>query len=337
MRLRLGGAEALGGDEVAPRRLLAHRAHDVRADRRRQQAEARFAEREVTRVGDDADVAHRGEAEAAGVAVAVDAADHRHRAAVDRPQHLGERRRRRRGSAPRCSRPASRMKARSAPAQNALPLPPRTMARTPSSPASAPNAAASSRISVPLMALRTSGRSSQTRADRAVAFDAQRRRHDVVRPSALGLQHPDPVDLGARVAHRGDRRGDLAAVVGAVVEDVASVGAKGSDWAMPVVGRVVEAVRRSARRQRRDQRLPARARRRAGDPQRRRSLSSSASSAILFDTPSAKRGNQSNVGDQQMVQGAVHALEEEPASLAVVGVAQAIDMLVQASRSPTAL
>src|SRR5204862_82978 len=52
----------------------------------------------------------------------------------------------------------------SAPAQNALPLPPRTIARTPSSPASAPNAAASSRISVPFMALRTSGRSSHMRA-----------------------------------------------------------------------------------------------------------------------------------------------------------------------------
>src|SRR6185295_18857169 len=92
-RLRLGGAEALGGDEPAPRRLLAHRADDVRADRRRQEAEPCLAEREGDALGDDADVAHRGDAQAAGVAVAVDARDHRHRAAVERPQHLGQTRR----------------------------------------------------------------------------------------------------------------------------------------------------------------------------------------------------------------------------------------------------
>src|SRR6185436_1634127 len=60
-RLRLRRAEPLGGDEPAPRRLLAHRADDVRADRRRQEAEPRFAERERDTLGDDADVAHRGD------------------------------------------------------------------------------------------------------------------------------------------------------------------------------------------------------------------------------------------------------------------------------------
>jgi hypothetical protein len=89
-RLGLGGAEALGGDEVAPRRLLAHRPHDVGADRRRQETEPGLAEREVHALGDDPDVADRGDAEPAGVAVAVDASDHRHRAGVKRPQHLGE-------------------------------------------------------------------------------------------------------------------------------------------------------------------------------------------------------------------------------------------------------
>jgi hypothetical protein len=59
---------------------------------------------------------------------------------------------------------ASRIAPRSAPAQNALPLPPRTIARTPSSAPSAANAAASSPISAALSALRISGRSSQTRA-----------------------------------------------------------------------------------------------------------------------------------------------------------------------------
>jgi hypothetical protein len=44
---RFRRVEPLGGDEVAARGLLAHRANHIRADRRRQQAQARFGQAEV--------------------------------------------------------------------------------------------------------------------------------------------------------------------------------------------------------------------------------------------------------------------------------------------------
>ena len=52
---------------------------------------ARFAEAERDAIDGDPDIAHRGQAEAAGVAVAVDAGDHRHRAREHRPQHRRQR------------------------------------------------------------------------------------------------------------------------------------------------------------------------------------------------------------------------------------------------------
>ena len=163
-RPRLGGAEALGGDEVAPRRLLAHGADDVRADRRRQQAEPRFAEAEGDAVGGDADVAHRREAEAAGVAVAVDAGDDRHRAAVHRPQHLGERRGVGAVLLPGVAADLAHEGQVGAGAERLAAAAEDDRAHARASSPSAAKAAASSRSATPLRALRTSGRSSQTRA-----------------------------------------------------------------------------------------------------------------------------------------------------------------------------
>ena len=84
----LRGAEALRSNEVAPRGLLAHGAHDVGADGGRQQAQARFAQAEVHALSRHQHVAARGQTHAAGIAVAVQPPHHRQRAAVDGPQHL---------------------------------------------------------------------------------------------------------------------------------------------------------------------------------------------------------------------------------------------------------
>ena len=164
-RLRLGGAEALGGHEVAARGLLAQGAHDVRADRRRHQAEPGFAEREGT---------------------------------ARRPRGCRTPRRgrgRRRSSRPGCARSPAPGSCRSSTASRRawlgvgivlLPRVARRLAHEGQVGAGAErlaaaaehdrahagvageraNADASSRISAPLRALRTSGRSSQTRGDR---------------------------------------------------------------------------------------------------------------------------------------------------------------------------
>ena len=314
-RLRLGGAEALGGDEVASRRLLAEGADDVRADRRRQQAEARFAERERHAVGDDADVAHRGEAQAAGVAVAVDARDHRHRAAVHRPQHLGER---------------ARVGVVLLPGEVA------GLAHEGEVGAGAERLAAAAeddRADVGVAGERAERRrqlADERAVDgvahlgavepdaghRPVAFDPQRRRHAPLAPGSRPAAST-PSRSRARVAHRGDRRGDLAAVVGGVVEDVAERRRErqrlgdAAWWSCSrafagearVVERAISVCQRGTAASRRSRSAA-------------RSRSSSASSATLFETPSAKRGNQTRMlGDEQVVQRAVHALEEEPASL----------------------
>ncbi len=86
----LGRIEALGGDEVAPGGLLAHRADHVGTDGARQQAELRLGQAEVHALGRHQHVAHRRQPHAAGIAVALDAADHRQGAAVDGPEHVRE-------------------------------------------------------------------------------------------------------------------------------------------------------------------------------------------------------------------------------------------------------
>ena len=87
-RMRLRGAEALCRGEVAARGLFTQRAHHIRPDGGGQQAEPGFAQAEVRCVGRHQHVAHRRQTHAAGVAVALDAADDRHRARPQRPQHL---------------------------------------------------------------------------------------------------------------------------------------------------------------------------------------------------------------------------------------------------------
>src|SRR6267143_4607380 len=73
----LGGVEYLGGEEIAPRGALADRAHHVRADRRRRQAELRLREAELRLRRADGDVAGGDQPGAAGERRAVHARDGR--------------------------------------------------------------------------------------------------------------------------------------------------------------------------------------------------------------------------------------------------------------------
>src|SRR2546425_12217785 len=73
----LGGVEHLGGEEIAPRGALAHRAHHVRPDRRRRAAELRLREAEPRLPPADRDVPGRPPPRAAGEGRAVHARDGR--------------------------------------------------------------------------------------------------------------------------------------------------------------------------------------------------------------------------------------------------------------------
>src|SRR5467141_147691 len=87
----LGGVEYLGGEEIAPRGALADRAHHVRADRRRRQAELRLREAELRLRRADGDVAGGDQAGAAGERRAVHARDGRLGQAIERGEHVGKR------------------------------------------------------------------------------------------------------------------------------------------------------------------------------------------------------------------------------------------------------
>ena len=94
---RLGGGEALGGQEVAPRLPRADRLDHVRADGRRDQPELRLGQRERRLLRGDRDVAAGDEAHAAAVGRAVHARDRRLR-------HAGRASRASRASAPASAR-----------------------------------------------------------------------------------------------------------------------------------------------------------------------------------------------------------------------------------------
>src|SRR6267378_2623510 len=87
----LGGVEYLGGEEIAPRGALADRAHHVRADRRRRQAELRLREAELRLRRADGDVAGGHQPRAAGEGRAVNARDGRLGQAIERGEHVGKR------------------------------------------------------------------------------------------------------------------------------------------------------------------------------------------------------------------------------------------------------
>ena len=80
--LRLARAQALARQHVAARLLLAHRAHEVRADHRGHEADAHLGQAELGSLGGDHEVAGRHEAHAARERGAVHARDQRLRIRV---------------------------------------------------------------------------------------------------------------------------------------------------------------------------------------------------------------------------------------------------------------
>ena len=88
--LGLAGAEALGGNKIAARGRSPHGPHHIGADGGGHQAQARLGQTKLHGRTGQAHIAHRGQAHATGVAVALQTPDDGHRALVQGPQHVGQ-------------------------------------------------------------------------------------------------------------------------------------------------------------------------------------------------------------------------------------------------------
>ena len=88
--MRLRSRKSLSSHHVALRSLRPHGAQHIRADGAGQQTQARFRQTEGHVVGCNQHIAHRRQAHAAGVAVALHAAHDGHGALVQCPEHVGQ-------------------------------------------------------------------------------------------------------------------------------------------------------------------------------------------------------------------------------------------------------